>query len=46
MAKAVDPSEVAHFASETRSGGIVPERAATAGRTWEIIAESVRMSAN
>lgn len=45
VAKAIDPAEVAHFASETRSGGVVPERAATAGKTWEIVAESVRLRA-
>ena len=43
VAKAIDPEEVAHFASETRDGGVVPERAAHSGKTWEIIAESVRL---
>lgn len=42
VARDIDPSEVAHFASETRSGGVVPEEGQQ-GKVYEIVATSVRM---
>jgi hypothetical protein len=45
ISKPVDPAEVAHYASETRDGGVVPEHAIVDGKTWEIEAVGVRMKA-
>lgn len=44
VAKNVDPEEVAHFASETRDGGVVPEQGMS-GKLYELEASSVRMRA-
>jgi hypothetical protein len=38
----VDPSEVAHYAEETRDGGVVPERVVE-GPSYEIVASAVRL---
>jgi len=39
----VDADEVAHYADETREGGVVPEKAAE-GPTYEIVASAVRLA--
>ncbi|MFK7931227.1 MAG: DUF4920 domain-containing protein [Myxococcota bacterium] len=42
VSRPINPEEVAHFASETRAGGVVPE-AGQQGVVYEIVADSVRM---
>ncbi|TVQ90110.1 MAG: DUF4920 domain-containing protein [Deltaproteobacteria bacterium] len=42
ISREVDASEVAHYAEETREGGVVPEHTAQ-GPSYEIIASSVRL---
>jgi hypothetical protein len=44
-AKELDPETVAHFASESRNTGVMPEKGKTAGtKVYELVASGVAMT--